>query len=163
MKIETLVLIVFSLLTWSCTDREAITSSLETEIDIHSIQFKYDKFSDAQKEAQKLNKPLLIYFTADGCGWCLKMEREVFTDSTLQKFINEKFICSKVHLERTSAVMKSKDYQKLNKSKLDFMDLYHIEGAFPTFAIFDVDGKLIRRESKFMDVQEFIQFGKDGL
>ena len=163
MKIESIILSVFLLLSWSCTDREAITNSLETELDTHSIQFKYDKFSDAQKEAIKMKKPLLMYFTSDGCGWCLKMERDVFSDITLQKFINENFICSKVYLKRPSAVMKTKDYKKLNKSKLDFMDLYNIKEAFPTFVIIDTNGKLIRKESKYMDVQEFVQFARDGL
>ena len=163
MKIKLIVLSFFLLLAWRCTDRKAITNSLETEIDTHSIQFKYDKFSDAQKDAKEMKKPLLMYFTSDGCGWCIKMERDVFSDSTLQKFINENFICSKVYLKRPAAVMKTKDYKKLNKSKLDFMDLYNIKGAFPTFAIIDTNGKLIKKESKYMDVQEFVQFAKDGL
>lgn len=163
MKIKLIILSFFLLVAWSCTNREEITNSLETEIDIHSIQFKYDKFSDAQKEAEKMKKPLLMYFTSDGCGWCLKMERDVFSDTTLHNFINENFICSKVYLKRPAAVMKTKDYKKLNKSKLDFMDLYNIEGAFPTFVIIDTNGKLIKKESKYMDVQEFVQFAKVGL
>ena len=104
-----------------------------------------------------------MYFTSDGCGWGLKMERDVFSDTTLQKFINENFICSKVYLKRPSAVMKAKEYKKLNKSKLDFMDLYNIEATFPTFVIIDTNGKLIKKESKYMDVQEFVQFAGDGL
>ncbi|WP_299582416.1 thioredoxin fold domain-containing protein [uncultured Sunxiuqinia sp.] len=162
-KIKRIVLAFFFLITWSCTDREAIIDSLETEIDTRSIQFKYDKFSDAQKESEKMKRPLLMYFTSDGCGWCLKMERDVFSDTTLQNFINENFICSKVYLKRPAAVMKTKDYKKLNKSKLDFMDLYHLEAAFPTFVIFDTNSKLIKKESKYMDIQEFVQFAKDGL
>ncbi len=163
MKIESIVLFFFLLLVYSCTDREAITNSLETEIDTNSIQFKYDKFSDAQKEAGKMKKPLLMYYTSDGCGWCLKMERDVFSDTTLQKFINKNFICSKVHLKRTASEMKEKDYKRLNKSKLDFMDLYDIDLAFPTFVIFNTNCKLIKKESKYMDVQEFVQFAKEGL
>ena len=103
----------------------------------NSIQFKYDKFSEAQKEAGKMKKSLLMYFTSDSCDWCLKMERDAFSDTTLQKFINENFICSKVYLKRPSSVMKTKNYKKLNKLKLDFMDLYDIEAAFPTFVMID--------------------------
>lgn len=104
-----------------------------------------------------------MYYTSDGCGWCLKMERDVFSDTILQKFINENFICSKVHLKRTASEMKERDYKRLNKSKLDFMDLYGIDLAFPTFVIFSTNGKLIKKESKYMDVQEFVQFAKEGL
>lgn len=56
MKFESIVLFFFLLLVCSCTDREAITNSLETEIDTHSIQFKFDKFRDAKKEAKKNEK-----------------------------------------------------------------------------------------------------------
>ena len=163
MQYKIIAIIISSLLIWSCTNREEIIKSLETEVETQSIQFKYDKFGNALKEAEKQEKPLLIYFTSDGCGLCLKMEKEVFTDSTLQDFINKEFICSKVHLKRTSSVMKTRDYKKLNKSKLEFMDLYKIEPAFPTFAILDFRGHLISKKSKYMNIQEFIQFGKEGL
>jgi len=160
MKIGNLLLILCAIFLWRCADKGAITNSLETEVESKTLNFKYDKFIDALKEANDLKKPLLIYFTSDGCGWCLKMEREVFTDSTLQRVINEKFVCSKVHLKRPEAVMKTKDYNKLNKSKLDFMELYNIESAFPTFVILDFNGKLIKKVSKYMNIQEFIDFGE---
>ena len=160
MKIGNLLIILCTIFLWSCANREAITNSLETEVENKTINFKYGLFVDALKEAKKLEKPLLIYFTSDGCGWCLKMEKEVFTDTTLQRVINERFVCSKVHLKRPESVMKTRDYNKLNKSKLDFMKLYNIESAFPTFVIIDFNGKLISKERKYMNVQEFIDFGK---
>lgn len=163
MKNKSLYFYFFLLFVWGCTDREKILNALETETDTHSIHFKYDKFSYAWDEAQKLNKPLLLYFTSDGCSWCVKMEREIFSDSTIFKYMNENFICSKVYLKKPFAVMKSKDHKKLNKTQLEFMNLYNIKEAFPTFVIMDIHGKLTKKESGFMNVQEFIHFAKDGL
>lgn len=157
------LLILFILSLWSCADRVTVINSLETEIENETINFKYNKFGDALNEARELKKPLLIYFTSDGCGWCLKMENEVFIDTTLQKFINKNFICSKVHLKRLPGAMKSIDYEKMNRSRLDFMDLYDINQAFPTFAIINYNTELIKQESKFMNIQELIEFGKAAL
>jgi thioredoxin-related protein len=146
----------------ACRDRKAIIDTLRTEIDTTTINFKYENFGNALTEAKETNKPILMYITQDGCAWCLKMEKEVFSDFSLQNSFNKNFICAKVHLRRTGPVMKTGDYNKLNKSEIAFMKLYKIQLSFPTFVIMNPDGKLISKESKFMNIQEFIQFGTDG-
>ena len=42
--------------------------------------------------AQNLDKPVFLYFRADWCTYCKKMEEITFADSTVQAELNENFI-----------------------------------------------------------------------
>jgi thioredoxin-related protein len=53
-------------------------------------------YPDALKKSRKENKHVFVHFTATWCGWCKKMERETYTDTTVIKMLNKNFVCSKV-------------------------------------------------------------------
>lgn len=57
---------------------------------------KWFPYPDALKKARKENKHVFVHFTATWCGWCKKMERETYTDTTIIKLLNKNFVCSKV-------------------------------------------------------------------
>ncbi len=156
-------IILFQLLQLSsCKSKDTVESQLKLEVDMTGLQFKYTDFNKAKKRAKELNKHILIYVTADGCGPCLKMEKEVFSDSTIKEFFNKEIICGKIHIKRRS-VMKSSEFDKLNETQLDFLDFHNIESGFPTFLIFDNDGNLFEKTTKYMDSDEFIKFGEKVL
>jgi thioredoxin-related protein len=46
----------------------------------------------AALEADSTGKHMFIDFTASWCGWCKKMERETFADSTVINYVNANFI-----------------------------------------------------------------------
>lgn len=47
----------------------------------------FDDYSKALAEAKHSNKPILLFFTgSDWCGWCKKMDKEIFQT---QEFISE--------------------------------------------------------------------------
>ena len=161
MKAKTLILIVYSLVSWACTDKELSVSSFETEVDTRTIKFEHGKFSDALNEAKETRKPLLLYFTIEDCSWSAKMEEEVFTDPDVQSLVNEKFICSKIHLKTSPETPETEELKKANESKLNILCLYDINASScPAFAIIDFNGELKKKETGYMDVQEFIRFGR---
>ncbi len=51
------------------------------------------------KEAQELNKPILISIGYSSCHWCHVMEHESFEDAEVAKYMNEHFYCIKVDRE----------------------------------------------------------------
>lgn len=51
----------------------------------------------AHKLAVAQNKPMLVVFGADWCGYCKKLERETLAHPQLVEYVNEKFI--PVHLD----------------------------------------------------------------
>lgn len=62
------------------------------EAEAAQIQW-YTNYNQAVSDAKSANKPIILFFTgSDWCGWCNKLEREVFEskdfiDSTAQKMV----------------------------------------------------------------------------
>lgn len=60
------------------------------------INWQKDIFT-AHKLAQQQNKPMLLVFGADWCGFCKKLEAQTLTQPQLADYINKNFI--PVHLD----------------------------------------------------------------
>lgn len=61
-------------------------------------------FKGGTKYAQKNNRPMLIHFTTDWCGWCKKLEKEVYTVPEVADTMR-KFVCVKVDGDKEKDVV----------------------------------------------------------
>ena len=94
-------------------------------------------FEAAKKQAVETKKDLLIDFTgSDWCGWCIKLNKEVFSQEPFKAGVKDKFVLVEL------------DYPK-DKSKLSAATLKQNEelakkypiGGYPTILLTDADGK----------------------
>ncbi|HJO95407.1 MAG TPA: thioredoxin family protein [Victivallales bacterium] len=50
-------------------------------------------WNEAKKLSAAQNKPILMDFSgSDWCGWCIKLDKEVFSKSKFKKFANKNLI-----------------------------------------------------------------------
>jgi len=63
-------------------------------------------FEQAMQQARQENKPVLVHFSADFCGPCKLIEKEVFPDSEIIQNINQNFIPVKIDTEKDQATTK---------------------------------------------------------
>jgi thioredoxin-related protein len=95
-------------------------------------------FKKAQKLAKKEKKLILADFSgSDWCGWCIKLDNEVFSKSEFKKFAKEHFILFLADFPR-----KKKQSSSLKKQNQKLMQKYGVRG-FPTVLILDADGKVV--------------------
>jgi len=53
----------------------------------------YTSLDEAHQLSQKNNKPIFAFFTgSDWCGWCMKLQRDVFAKEAFKKWANEHVI-----------------------------------------------------------------------
>lgn len=69
-----------------------LTTPLHAQHSSESIQW-LKSYQEAVTESEKSEKPILVLFTGtDWCGWCKKLEREVFYTKEFSEVAGEKFV-----------------------------------------------------------------------
>jgi thioredoxin-related protein len=95
----------------------------------------------AKAKAKAENKPILINFTGtDWCGWCIRIEKEVFSKKEFQEYAAKNLILMEVDFPKKkeqSAELKTQN-KALDKE-------FKIEG-YPTIFLLDAEGKKISED-----------------
>jgi protein disulfide-isomerase len=95
-----------------------------------------DDFEAAKKQAKEENKTILINFTgSDWCGWCIRLEKEVFSKKEFKDFAKDNLVLMEADFpnkKKLSAKVKAQN-KKLDKE-------YKVEG-YPTLYLVDAEGK----------------------
>ena len=91
----------------------------------------------AKQQAAKEHKDLLLDFTgSDWCGWCIKLDKEVFQQDGFKKSAKEKFILVELDFPKNTSKL-SAETQAQNKK---LAEQFAIEG-YPTIVLCDASGK----------------------
>ena len=97
-------------------------------------------FEAAKKRAAAEHKDLLVDFTgSDWCGWCIRLQKEVFTTDAFVKAAPEKFVLVELDFPqgKTLPAETKAQNEKLQKE-------YGIQG-FPTLLLLDASGRPFAR------------------
>lgn len=97
-------------------------------------------YDAALKASANKGRPVLIDFTgSDWCGWCIKLDREVFETREFRDYADSRLVLLKLDFPRNkpqSAAEKSKNEALASK--------YGVEG-FPTVLLVDSTGKVLKK------------------
>ena len=94
-------------------------------------------FAAARKEAAKSKKDLLIDFTgSDWCSWCIKLNKEVFSQEPFKAGVKDKFVLVELDYPQN----KSKLAAETIKQNEELGKKYAVQG-YPTILLTDADGK----------------------
>lgn len=97
-------------------------------------------FMKALEIAQAENKKLLLNFTgSDWCGWCIKLEDEVFSQPEFQQYARQNYILIKLDFPK-----KKKLSPKLKEQNNALAKKFQVTG-FPTIIVVTPSGKLHAR------------------
>lgn len=94
----------------------------------------------ALKFSKDLSRPILINFTgSDWCSWCIKLNKEVFTQEEFTAYAKENLILLKLDFPRRIAQSAEEKAQNMK-----LQEQYKISG-YPTIIMTDATGKEIGR------------------
>ena len=111
------------------------TSFAFAPADSKNVSWKTD-FEEAKKEAKKNNKYILLNFTgSDWCGWCMRLNDEVFSQPAFVKYAAESLVCVKLDFPRNSSLVTEKERQQNHT----LQQLYQVQG-YPTIILLSPDG-----------------------
>jgi len=109
-----------------------------------------DNYEKTLAKAKTEGRSVLLDFTgSDWCGWCMKLDNEVFTKPAFKRFAKEHLLL--VELDYPQGKRLSKKTQEQNA---ELKTKYGVSG-FPTIVLLSPDGKEVKRwggySAKFFD------------
>jgi thioredoxin-related protein len=91
---------------------------------------------EAKKEAQAKNRLLLMDFTgSDWCGWCIMLDKEVFSKSEFKEYASKNLVLLELDFPRMKKMP-----PEITAQNEQLAVKYGIQG-FPTVVVFDSTGK----------------------
>lgn len=89
-------------------------------------------FSKANIESEKTGKPIFAFFTgSDWCGWCTRLQRNVFAKDSFVKWANKEVILLELDFPKRKALPAN-----LKKQNYELAKLLNVRG-YPTIWIFN--------------------------
>lgn len=102
-------------------------------------------YKAALKQAVASNKPILVDFTgSDWCGWCIKLDKETFSQPEFAKYANEKLVLMEADFPQGKAQSAA-----VKKQNDELQEKFNVEG-FPTLVLLDKHGKEIARNVGYL-------------
>ncbi len=93
-------------------------------------------FKKALATAKASGKYIMLDFSgSDWCGWCIKLEKEVFSQDAFKDFAEKNLVCVLVDFPQ-----KKKQTRELKQQNRDLATKYGIRG-YPTIIILSPDGE----------------------
>ena len=102
---------------------------------LYAVEFH--SYDDALKLQKKSNKIIMIDVVRSDCQYCEKMDREVFQDIEMSKWLDKRFISVKINLD---------------KEKLPLGLKVHFT---PTFYFVNGDSKIVKTVPGSWNIQDF--------
>lgn len=91
---------------------------------------------EAKKQAAEKQVPILADFSgSDWCGWCKKLDKEVFSQAAFQDYAHTNLVLLLVDFPRSTP-----QPERVVKQNQALQERFQIEG-FPTVLLLDADGK----------------------
>jgi thiol:disulfide interchange protein len=95
----------------------------------------------AKARSKAEGKPILINLTGtDWCGWCIKLEKEVFSQKEFKTFATENLILMEVDFP------KKKELPPALKAQNAALEKEYLIGGYPTVLLLDPDGRILSED-----------------
>ena len=111
----------------------------------------WNSFDSGLEAAKSSNKKVLIDVYTDWCGWCKKMDAEVYTDAAVKDYLGKNFVIIKLNAESDGTI----HYKGREYTHPQIAAAFGING-YPTTIFLKENGDPITLLPGFLDASKFI-------
>jgi thioredoxin-related protein len=108
-------------------------------------------FDAGMKEARRTNKKVFVDVYTDWCGWCKKMDKEVFSHAAVGPYLSEQYVLVRLNAESAAKV----SYKDTQSSEMELARKFGVTG-YPTSLFFEPNGDLITSLPGYVKADDFM-------
>ncbi|MBA4417468.1 MAG: hypothetical protein C0392_06120 [Syntrophus sp. (in: bacteria)] len=97
-----------------------------------------DDYTDALKRAKTENKPIVLYFYSNYCGYCDAMDKEVLADKDIVRTLKNDLVFLRINVDK----------------KADLASKFNVRG-YPTTSLLEPSGKGIVQIPGYIDKKNY--------
>lgn len=106
--------------------------------------------AEAVQAARADSSLMLIHLYAKWCGWCARLDSDVYTDDTVQAYLGEHFAMTRVDIESDEAV----PFFDREMTGRELAGAFQVSGT-PTTVFFHPDGRYLTKLPGFAPADQF--------
>jgi thioredoxin-related protein len=110
-------------------------------------------FDEGFRAAKAGNLPVIVDFSADWCGWCKKMDKDVFSRKDVAARLASETVTVRIDTESPASLT----YKGKRMTIREFTTLMRIEGL-PTLMVFNPQGDKLTELVGYVDAKYFLLF-----
>ena len=99
----------------------------------------------------KKKKPILIDFSADWCGWCVKMDKEVFSSPEVDRILSRDYITIRINVDANGKLV----YRGKRYTPNELSAHFGVTGL-PTCVFLESNGSVITAVPGYVEKKNFI-------
>jgi thioredoxin-related protein len=115
-------------------------------------ELSWKSFDEGANLAVQQKKKMLVDIYTDWCGWCKKMDKEVYPDAKVKSVLESKFVVVKLNAESDNKIR----YQGSSMSQREFARAVGVTG-YPATLFFDENLKPITLLPGYVKADNFAQ------
>jgi thioredoxin-related protein len=138
--------IVLLALVVACAGTGAAASSPEGD------ELAWKTFAAARADARESKRKVVVDVWTSWCGWCKKMDRDVYTNAEVRAYLQEHFEIAKLDAESAAK-------QKIDDGEYSGRDIAKSMGvsSYPTTVFFTDAGEMITAVPGYIDAPTFLR------
>ncbi len=114
-------------------------------------ELRWYKLTEGLEAAEKADKKVLVDIYTEWCGWCKKMDEEVYTDAGVMEYLDERYILVKMDAESPDQV----EYAGEKMSEEQLSSAFGVRG-FPTTIFLLPNGEPITLLPGYIQAEQFL-------
>lgn len=128
---------------------------------LSQAQVKWYKIEEAEAQAAKQNKKIMVKVYAPWCGWCKEMDKATFPNKHVAKILNESYIPVQFNAEQLGDIKWGSTTFKVvrpkNSGRYHQLAAQWLNGqmSYPTIVILDENGRVIQAMAGYRRAAEF--------
>ena len=118
-------------------------------------ELKWQRFEAGFSQANEKDKKVLLDVYTDWCGWCKRLDKDVYSDQRVIKYLGEHYSVVKLNAEDSAKIT----YKEKTSSMRDLAGAFGVHG-YPTIIFFDSKGEAITSIPGYVNAEKFLAVAK---